>query len=186
LDHDRRKVELIVQTNLQALNTLPKDAFVALLGRIFEHSPWVPEAAFASGPFNSRDALHAAMVAVVERASLKQQRALLCAHPQLARPGTLTQASTAEQGSKGLDQLEGEEATVFDALNSAYSARFGFPFIIAVRGQRDRAAIVAAMTDRVGHSAEQEHQAALAEVAKIARFRLEDLIADVDRWLPDV
>lgn len=168
-----------MRTDIGTINRLPCDEFVALLGGIFEHSPWVAEAAFAGAPFASRDALHAAMVAAVDRASAEQQLALLRAHPQLARPGPLTQASAAEQGGKGLDRLEGDEAAVFDALNATYLARFGFPFIIAVRGQRDRAAILAAMTARVGHTPEQERRTALAEVAKIAGFRLTDKIADV-------
>jgi 2-oxo-4-hydroxy-4-carboxy-5-ureidoimidazoline decarboxylase len=164
--------------SLATLNALPPEAFVETLRGIFEHSPWVPESVHASRPFASRDALHAAMVAAVAQSGAERQRTLLCAHPQLARPGALTQASAAEQGSKGLDQLDAEEAAVFDALNATYAARFGFPFIIAVRGQRDRSAILAAMRERVVHTPDQEHQTALAEVAKIARFRLEDLIDD--------
>ena len=160
------------------LNSLPREGFVNLLRGIFEHSPWVPEAAFASSPFQSRDTLHAAMLGVVERSGPEMQLALLRAHPQLARRGPLTEASASEQGSKGLDRLDDNEATVMDALNATYIARFGFPFIIAVRGQRDRNAIIAAMTQRVSHTPEQEHRSALAEAAKIARFRLEDLIAD--------
>ncbi len=167
-----------MRTSLATLNTIDRSAFVALLGGIFEHSPWVAEAAFAQRPFASRDALHAAMVAAVDAASHERRLALLRAHPQLARPGALTSASAAEQGSKGLDRLEGDEAAVFDALNTAYAARFGFPFIIAVRGQRDRTAIMAAMSERVRRGVDEEHAAALAEVAKIARFRLEDAIAD--------
>jgi 2-oxo-4-hydroxy-4-carboxy-5-ureidoimidazoline decarboxylase len=76
----------------------------------------------------------------------------------------------------GLDRLAADEAAAFDSLNTAYRTRFGFPFIIAVRGQRDRAAILTALSRRVQHSPEQEMAAALAEVAKIARFRLDDLI----------
>lgn len=167
-----------MRVNLSTLNTCDLDKFVAALGGIFEHSPWVAKSVFASRPFKSLDALHTSMVAVVTSASREQQLALLCAHPQLARRGPLTQASAAEQGSKGLDRLDDEETTVFDALNATYAARFGFPFIIAVRGQRDRAAILTAMTVRVAHTPEQECQAALAEVAKIARFRLEDRIGE--------
>jgi len=163
---------------LSALNALSADDFVAGLGGIFEHSPWVAEAVASQRPFAALDALHAAMVGIVSASSDAQKLALLCAHPELARRGPLTTESAAEQGSKGLASLAADEAAVFDALNSTYRARFGFPFIIAVRGQRDRAAILAAMQARVTHSVEQERATALAEVAKIARFRLEDLIAD--------
>ena len=74
------------------------------------------------------------------------------------------------------ETLAADEAAEFDRLNSAYRTRFGFPFIIAVRGQRDRAAILAALSERIKHSVDQEIAGALAEVAKIARFRLDDLI----------
>ncbi len=161
---------------MAALNALDADRFTEILGGIFEHSPWVPRAACAARPFASLDSLHATMVEIVDHAEPEQKLALLCAHPELARRATLTAASAAEQGSKGLDRLDADEAAQFDALNTAYRSRFGFPFIIAVRGQRDRAAILAALSRRVAHSNDQERATALAEVAKIARFRLEDMI----------
>ena len=167
-------------TDLATINGLPCEAFTNLLGGIFEHSPWVARAAAAGRPYGSLDSLHTAMVAVVETAPASQQLELLRAHPELARGGPLTMASAAEQGSKGLSSLAGDEAAAFDALNATYHARFGFPFIIAVRGQRDRAAILAAMTQRVKNAPDLELRTALAEVAKIARFRLEDLIKDGD------
>jgi 2-oxo-4-hydroxy-4-carboxy-5-ureidoimidazoline decarboxylase len=121
-------------------------------------------------------ALHGAMVAAVDAAGTDAALTLLRAHPELARRETLTAASAAEQGGMGLDRLDQDEATRFEALNLAYRERFGFPFIIAVRGQRDRSAILAALTERLAHDAPTEQAAALAEVAKIARFRLDDLI----------
>ena len=165
---------------MTALNSLDTDHFTQTLAAIFEHSPWVPRAAFTSRPFASLDSLHATMVAVVADATPEQKLNLLCAHPELARRATLTAASAAEQGSKGLDRLDADEAAQFDALNLAYRTRFGFPFIIAVRGQRDRAEILAALSKRVEHSQDQELATALAEVAKIARFRLEDRITDAN------
>jgi 2-oxo-4-hydroxy-4-carboxy-5-ureidoimidazoline decarboxylase len=88
----------------------------------------------------------------------------------------LTAASLAEQGGIGLDRLGTDEAAAFDSRNAEYRARFGFPFIIAVRGQRDRAAILSALSERLGHTPDDERACALAEVAKITRFRLDDLI----------
>ena len=162
--------------DLDTLNTLGADAFTAILGGIFEHSPWIARAAFAARPFVSVTALHATMASVVANSGHERQLALLRAHPELARPGPLTAASSAEQGGMGLDRLAAEEAAEFDQLNAAYRERFGFPFIIAVRGQRDRTAILAALSARIQHSVETELGTALAEVAKIARFRLDDLI----------
>ena len=162
--------------NLDALNGCDVDAFTAILGGIFEHSPWVAQAAYTARPFASVTALHAVMVSVVAHSGPERQLALLRAHPELARPAPLTAASSAEQGGMGLDRLAGEEAALFDARNADYRTKFGFPFIVAVRGQRDRTAILAAMTERLTHTPQQEMAAALAEVARIARFRLDDRI----------
>lgn len=167
--------------DLATLNTLGVDAFASCLGAIFEHSPWIARAAHAARPFASVAALHATMVSVVENSGAERQLALLRAHPELARRGPMAAASVAEQGGMGLDRLADDEAVRFAQLNGAYRERFGFPFIIAVRGQRDRATILAALTARLVNPPEQELTTALAEVAKIARFRLDDLIAVNDR-----
>ena len=163
---------------LANLNGLTDEAFIARLGSVFEHSPWVAETVCAARPFASVAVLHRAMTAAVDQAGEEKQLALLRAHPELARRGPLTAASASDQGSQGLDRLDADEAAVFNALNTSYRDRFGFPFIIAVRGQRDRVAIREALAKRVTHSREQEQATALAEVAKIARFRLDDLIEE--------
>jgi 2-oxo-4-hydroxy-4-carboxy-5-ureidoimidazoline decarboxylase len=173
----RGRIDPARTIDLDTLNALGSDAFTAVLSGIFEHSSWIARAAHAGRPFASVTALHATMVSVVTNSGLDRQLALLQAHPELARPGPLADASLSEQRGMGLDRLAADEAAAFDKLNTAYRAKFGFPFIIAVRGQRDRAAILAALSIRVQHSPEVERAAALAEVAKIARFRLDDLIA---------
>lgn len=159
-------------------NALDRDAFVALLGSIFEHSPWIAEGAWEARPFANVDELHRAMFAVVGAAGEAAQLALLQAHPdlagKLARSGELTAASTAEQASAGLDRLSDEAYEQFTALNEAYKARFGFPFIIAVR-ENTLASILQAFERRLGHDRPAEFAAALAEVAKIARFRLDGI-----------
>lgn len=166
-------------TAIAELDGMARADFVAALSGIFEHSPWVAEAVADCRPFGSLDVLHGAMVAAVAAAGAERQLALLRAHPELAgglaRAGGLGAASSAEQAGLGLDRLEGDEADRFAAANAAYGERFGFPFIIAVRGQKDRAAILAAMERRLGHDRPTEIAAALAEVGKIARFRLEAL-----------
>ena len=162
---------------LAELNALDAPGFIAALDGIFEHSPWVAARVAGLRPFASLDALHAAMLGAVAREGNAAQLALLRAHPVLARRATLTTASAAEQASQGLTSLDAQEAEMFARLNDDYLARFGFPFIIAVRGQRDRAAILAALHTRLGNTAEAEQEAALAEIGKIARFRLEDRIA---------
>lgn len=166
--------------NLTTLNQLPKPAFVDTLGAIFEHSPWVAEGAFASVPFANLEALHAAMVRVVDHASLDQQLALIRAHPDLAGKaalaGELTAESTSEQKGAGLDRLTPEEFAKFHRLNEAYKEKFDFPFILAVRGH-DKHSILAAFETRLLNDAESERSEALRQIARIAGFRLGDLIA---------
>ena len=122
---------------LEALNRASRDELEHALGGVFEHSPWIAARALEARPFASVEALHAAMVAVVRRASRDEQLALLGAHPDLAgraaRAGALTNASAAEQSSAGLDRLDDQEYERFGRLNAAYREKFGFPFIIAVR-----------------------------------------------------
>jgi 2-oxo-4-hydroxy-4-carboxy-5-ureidoimidazoline decarboxylase len=165
---------------LAALNALDRDGFVEVLAGIFEHSPWIPAAAFDGGPFVSVADLHQAMADVVQAAPRERRLQLLKAHPELAsksdRKAPLTAESTSEQAGAGLDSLAADEAARLGAVNWLYRQRFGFPFIIAVRGQRDRAAILAALEARTSNSEKEEIDTAIAEVAKIAWFRLSDLI----------
>jgi OHCU decarboxylase len=154
-----------------------RDAFVARYGTLFEHSPWIADAAWEQGPFDSPEALHAAMVAVVAAAPRDAQLALIRAHPDLAGraaiAGELTADSTREQASAGLDRLTPEEYADFTAVNAAYRERFGFPFVICAR-EHDKTSILAAARERLGHDVDEEVEVALGEIAKIARLRLED------------
>lgn len=167
--------------NLSTLNTLSPSAFVQTLGAIFEHSPWVADGAYHARPFASVEALHAAMVEVVDRAGLEPQLALIRAHPDLAGKaalaGELTVESTSEQKGAGLDRLSPTEYAEFHRLNDAYKAKFGFPFIIAVRGH-DKHSILAAFETRLLNAPESERSEALRQIARIAGFRLADLIKD--------
>jgi 2-oxo-4-hydroxy-4-carboxy-5-ureidoimidazoline decarboxylase len=162
------------------INQLPVEEFCTLFGGVFENTPWIAAKASLERPFPSKEALLGAMVKALAAAPEEDRLALLRAHPMLgdaaARRGDMTDASRAEQAGLGLDRLEGDEETAFAAMNLAYQKRFGFPFIIAVKGQRDRAAILAALSRRFEQTAEAEREAALAEVVKIAGFRLDALI----------
>ena len=156
---------------LEALNRASRDELEHALGGVFEHSPWIAARALEARPFASVEALHAAMVAVVRRASRDEQLALLGAHPDLAgraaRAGALTNASAAEQSSAGLDRLDDQEYERFGRLNAAYREKFGFPFIIAVR-RHDKKQILAAFETRLGNTASQELETALSQVFLIA------------------
>ena len=166
---------------IAALNDLPRGEFVARLAEIYEHSPWVAEAAYAHRPFASRAALHAAMEAAVAGADEGHRLALLRAHPELASRaalrGELTAHSMSEQGGSGLLEAPASSVERMQALNAAYSEKFGFPFIIAVKGL-DRDTILARLEARLGNTPEAERQEALRQVGRIGALRLEALIAD--------
>ena len=168
-----------MRTTLDQLNRMPADAFVAALGGVFEHSPWVAAAAARQRPFDSIDALHRAMTHQVETAAEARQLALIGAHPELAGKaavrGELTAESTREQSGAGLDQCTQQEFETLQRLNRTYRERFGFPFILAVRGY-DRHGIIANFEARVRNSRADELRASLEQICRIARFRLEDLI----------
>jgi 2-oxo-4-hydroxy-4-carboxy-5-ureidoimidazoline decarboxylase len=164
---------------LAQLNAMSEADFVHALGGVFEHSPWVAQRAFAERPFASVHALHAAMVAAVDRATDTQKLALLRAHPELAGKaairGEMTADSVSEQSGAGLAQCSAGEFARLTELNARYNARFGFPFILAVKGY-DRAGIIAEFARRVTHDRATEFAECLAQVARIARLRLEALM----------
>ena len=142
---------------------------------MFEHSPWVAEHAYERRPFATREALHAAMVAAVEDAGPERQLALLRAHPELAGRaavrGEMTEHSTQEQGGSGLLDCSPEEFARLQELNRAYGEKFGFPFIVAVRGL-DRAAIIEAFARRLENGREAEMAEALRQIARITGLRI--------------
>jgi OHCU decarboxylase len=166
---------------LQSLNAMDASDFVEALAGIFEHSPWVAAAVTGDRPFADRVALHRAMRGAVDAAGEDAQLALIRAHPELAGraaiAGELTDASAREQQGAGLDCCSPAEYAELQALNADYKERFGFPFIIAVRGHT-RQSIIAAMRERLGNEPAEEQREALQQIGKIAGHRLADLIAD--------
>jgi 2-oxo-4-hydroxy-4-carboxy-5-ureidoimidazoline decarboxylase len=166
--------------SLADLNQADRAAFTAALGHLFEHSPWVAEETWPQRPFGSAAALHAALCATLRAAAPEKQLALIRAHPdlagRLARQKKLTADSAREQAGAGLDQLTDAELAAFTRNNDAYRAKFGFPFIICAR-LNAKAAILAAMADRLPNTPAAELAAALAEIEKIAWLRLQDALA---------
>ncbi|MDP9014279.1 MAG: 2-oxo-4-hydroxy-4-carboxy-5-ureidoimidazoline decarboxylase [Pseudomonadota bacterium] len=164
---------------LRQLNDLAAPDFGAALAAIFEHSPWIPQRVAASRPFDSVIALHRAMCDAVMQAGEALQLELIRAHPELAGraaiQGSLTAASTSEQKSAGLSACTAEQYQRLQSLNAAYNSRFGFPFVLAVKGHTP-ASVLAALADRVTHAADAERHVALQEICRIARFRLADLV----------
>lgn len=164
---------------LDELNSLPQEQFVRLLGGIFEHSAWVAEQVAPMRPFDHIDNLHQAMVDRIVDAGADAQMALIRAHPELAGKaavrGELTPESTSEQRGAGLDQCTTEEYSTLTALNQAYREKFGFPFILAVRGH-DRQSVIGEFKRRLALSPSDETAESLEQIYKIGRFRLDDLI----------
>jgi 2-oxo-4-hydroxy-4-carboxy-5-ureidoimidazoline decarboxylase len=155
-----------------------EEAFVARYGAVFERSPWVAREAWRRAPFASIDELHEAMVAAVRAAPRAEQLALVRAHPELAgreaAAGELTEASTREQASAGLDRLTAPELDRWRQLNREYRERFGFPLVVCVR-EHTKDSILAWAQERLANDADEEVEIALEEIAKIARLRLEEL-----------
>ena len=164
---------------LAELNAASDDAFVEAIGFAFEDSPWIARTAAAQRPFRDVAELHARMVDVVNAAGNDAQVALISAHPDLAgrvaREGRLTAASTLEQAGAGLNALTPDEIARFDADNGAYRERFGFPFVICAR-ENTKTSILGALTRRRTNDRATEIATALAEIAKIARLRIEDAV----------
>ncbi len=164
---------------LSALSAATRQDFVRALGGIFEHTPWIAERAYERRPFADVGELHAAMLAVLAAAPREAKLALICAHPELAgkeaSAGTMTADSVGEQASAGLDRCSPEELARLRAGNAAYREKFGFPFVMAVKGKR-RPEILAALAERIGNPREAEFARCLEEIGKIARLRLDALL----------
>ena len=165
---------------------LSRAEFVAAFSDIYEHSPWVAERCYdqylQSGGLdssaNSIAGLHSRMSAQMLGADQALQMALINAHPDLAGRaavrGELTEASTAEQSGAGIHLCSAAEFARFTELNDAYKAKFAFPFIMAVKGS-NRHQILAAFEERIHNDVATEFSRALAEINKIALFRLQTL-----------
>ena len=160
---------------LDTLNASSRDAFVAALGSIVEGSPWAAARAWGRRPFASLEALHQAMMAEVEAASHDEQLDLLRAHPDLGTHAEMTAASAGEQAGAGLDRLTPTEFAQLHALNTAYREKFGFPFLLAVKGSTKHD-VLTALTARLPVTVQDEFAEALRQVSRIAWFRLQDVI----------
>ena len=170
----------MARATIDEVNALPRADFLARFRDVAEHSPWVAERAEAARPFADREAMVRAFHAAIDGLSQAEQVALLRAHPDLAgraaRAGELTADSRREQAGAGLGSLTEEEFARFHELNDAYKGRFGFPFILAVRGAT-KAQILASFEARLGNARDEELATALGQVKRIIRFRLEDRIS---------
>jgi N-carbamoyl-L-amino-acid hydrolase len=172
---------------LEQLNAASQAEFTALLDGTYEHSPWVAEAAWAKRPFGSLAALKLALVEVLRNAGPEAQLKLMRAHPELAGKAmvskALTAESTHEQSKAGLTDCTAEEFARIQQLNAAYNAKFGFPFMLAVRGPRgtglNKAEIIATFERRLENHAEYERAESLRNIHRVAEIRLDDKFGHV-------
>ncbi len=159
----------------EQINGLSKEDFVKKFGGVYEHSPWVAERVWDDRPFSSLEDLADKMNTAVDAASEDEQLALLRAHPELGTRMKVSSSSATEQAGAGLAQLTHSEYEHLLAQNNVYRAKFGFPFIYAVKGS-GKADILAALVRRSGLDADTEFRQALHQVSRIARFRLEGIV----------
>ncbi|MEO8408028.1 MAG: 2-oxo-4-hydroxy-4-carboxy-5-ureidoimidazoline decarboxylase [Oxalobacteraceae bacterium] len=168
------------QFSLDTVNAMPQQQFINALGAIFEHSPWVAQRAAEKRPFASVRQLHDAMADAVRTADADERLQLIRAHPELAGKaamrGELTRESAREQHGAGLDQCSPEQLAQVQQLNRRYTEKFGFPFVIAVKGH-DRHSILAHFARRLENDRDTEIHEALEQIIKIGGFRLADTVS---------
>jgi 2-oxo-4-hydroxy-4-carboxy-5-ureidoimidazoline decarboxylase len=165
---------------IDAVNLMSTADFVAAFGDVAEHSSWVAEKAAKARPFADRRAMIEAFLDAIFDAEAPEKLALLRAHPDLAGKaalaGELAAESKREQAGAGLDTLTAEEFARFTKLNTAYRDKFGFPFILAVKGATKHE-ILSSFEERIAREEEAEFAAALVQVGRIIAFRLEDRVS---------
>ncbi|MEJ8569709.1 2-oxo-4-hydroxy-4-carboxy-5-ureidoimidazoline decarboxylase [Elongatibacter sediminis] len=165
--------------NLQP-SEMTHEEFLEMFGPVFEHSPWIAERVWEHGVEFRHDTIagmHQALCNEIRRAGRDEQLELLRAHPELAvqvGAGELTGHSRREQRGAGLDRCTESEYAEFQRLNQAYREKFGFPFIVAVKGYQ-RGQILEVFRTRLAHVEEEEFQAALHQVMRIGLFRLQEI-----------
>jgi 2-oxo-4-hydroxy-4-carboxy-5-ureidoimidazoline decarboxylase len=174
----------VTTVSLASLNAADAAKFVAELGDIYEHAPWVAEAVAGQRPFPTLAALHDAMTAAVRAAPREQRLTFIKGHPDLAgkaaRAGAMTADSVAEQASAGLDRLSEQEFAEFHRLNDSYKAKFGIPFIVCVR-RHSKDSILRNFAQRLTNDAVAEEKAALDEIFRITALRLDQRVEAADR-----
>lgn len=161
---------------IDAVNDLNEAEFVELFGDVAEHCPWIAVGAAAKRPYRDREEMIGVFIETMRAESPVGRFGLVRSHPDLGSRAKMADASTGEQAEAGLTSLSKDDYDRLEALNAQYKAKFGFPFILAVRGAtKDQ--VLASLAERLDHSREAELEAALAEIERIFRFRIEDRVA---------
>jgi 2-oxo-4-hydroxy-4-carboxy-5-ureidoimidazoline decarboxylase len=165
-----------ISMSLAALNEASKDEFMQVLGDVVEHSPWVAERAFSGRPFMSVDDLNAKLMACIRESAEARKIELFNRHPELAGreavAGTMTESSTSEQSRLGLTRLPPRQSQRLSRLNRDYRAKFGFPFIVALRLHRDLDSVLGEGEASLGNDLETEIERTMQQISAIVHGRL--------------
>ncbi len=161
--------------SITQLNLMSQEEFVSILGTVFEHTPEIAQKAGNYRPFVDATALYQKMVDIVSLMTIDEQLALIRAHPDLGSKASMAEASVKEQSGLGLDRLTPQEYDRFQLLNQAYKDKFGFPFIIAVKNQT-KDSVLNEFERRLKNTMEAEIASAIAQINKIAWFRILNLV----------
>ena len=161
--------------SIDKVNKLSKSEFISIFGNIFEKTVWIAEKAYYLKPFKNTKELIFNLIKIFENSQKESHLKILNAHPELVVGEKLTSDSKKEQNNASLDQCLSEEFKEFKELNEEYKKKFGFPFIIAVKG-KDRKKILKNFRERVKNNLDLEFLEAKEQVKKIATFRLDDIV----------
>ena len=161
--------------SIDKFNKLSKAEFISIFGNIFEKTEWVAEKCYESKPYNNLDELVSKMMKIFENIEKERHLEILNSHPDLAVEKKLTEDSKNEQKNASLNECTNEEFIEFKKLNEEYKKKFGFPFIIAVKG-KNKEEILNSFRQRITNNINSEFEEAKKQVKKIASFRLSEII----------
>ena len=161
--------------SIDKFNKLSKAEFISIFGNIFEKTEWIAERCYESKPYNNLDELVSKMMKIFENIDKEKHLEILNSHPDLAVEKKLTKDSKNEQKNASLNQCTDEEFVEFKKLNEEYKKKFGFPFIVAVKG-KNKEEILNSFRQRITNNINLEFEEAKKQVKKIASFRLGEII----------
>jgi len=161
--------------SIDKFNKLSKTEFISIFGNIFEKTEWIAERCYESKPYNNLDELILKMMKIFENTEKEKHLEILNSHPDLAVEKKLTKDSKNEQKNASLNQCTDKEFIEFKKLNEEYKKKFGFPFIIAVKG-KNKEEILNSFRQRITNNINLEFEEAKKQVKKIASFRLSEII----------
>ncbi len=161
--------------SIDKFNKLSKAEFISIFGNIFEKTEWVAEKCYESKPYNNLDELVSKMMKIFENIEKERHLEIFNSHPDLAVEKKLTKDSKNEQKNASLNQCTDNEFVEFKKLNEEYKKKFGFPFIVAVKG-KNKEEILNSFRQRITNNINLEFEEAKKQVKKIASFRLGEII----------